>query len=113
MIDAQAAHYKRNPEELMSLKNNTIYKYMLTPTTKGHQLAVDDATLKHDGRTLIFAGAETTANTLTIGSAYVAKSPEIQENLYQALKKAWPRKDDPCPGWEKLENCEYLVIMRC
>lgn len=58
--------------------------------------------------TLMFAGSETVANTLNVGTFHVLHDERILAMLFQELQHQWPEGDSRM-SYDKLEKLPYLV----
>lgn len=107
-MEKQADIFIDDPWKLDSFSENIIYKFLLRPT-KSRALPLDRGTLADESKVLVFAGGDTTANALTIGTVKILCNPGTQDKLYEELKVLWPDLNDPFPRLEDLERCALLV----
>lgn len=57
---------------------------------------------------LVFAGSDTSSNTITTGTIHCIENRNVYKALKEELLEAWPRLDD-IPRYEDLEKLPYLV----
>lgn len=57
---------------------------------------------------MVFAGTDTSSNTLTFASVNVLYNPDIHSRLKTELLKVWPELSER-PRYEDLESLPYLV----
>lgn len=63
--------------------------------------------LYEETQALMFAGADTTGNTLMLGTFHLLKSPELYQKLKEELRSAWPDLAEQ-PPLRELEQLPYL-----
>lgn len=66
--------------------------------------------MQHESESLIGAGLETTAWTLTLGSFYTLNDPQIHARLRTELQIAIPDAEQ-IPSWATLETLPYLTAV--
>ena len=76
----------------------------LPPAEKTH------ARLWQEGQIVIGAGADTTANTLTVTHFYILDNPNVRRKLETELREALPHKDAPV-ALSVVEKLPYLVSL--
>ena len=64
--------------------------------------------LYEEAQALMFGGADTTGNTLMVGTHRLLKNPEKMQRLKAELLKAWPSLDGREPSLRELEGLPYL-----
>lgn len=69
---------------------------------------LDAETMFHELGTITFAGTDTVANTLTMGTFRVLEKTATKERLMEELRTVWPDIDQ-CPTFEALKRLPYLV----
>lgn len=57
---------------------------------------------------MVFAGTDTSSNTLTLGSIHVLQNPDIHHKLKAELLEAWPDLSER-PRYEDMDSLPYLV----
>jgi len=94
-----------NPKTLDQLPHKlTIYHQLLL----GHSGRVPSArSLYEEAQALMFAGADTTGNTLMLGTYYLLKSANSYSKLKEELKSCWPKLSQG-PQLRQLEQLPYL-----
>ena len=64
--------------------------------------------LYEEAQALMFGGADTTGNTLMVGTHRLLKNPEKMQRLKAELMKAWPSLTSREPSLRDLEGLPYL-----
>ena len=64
--------------------------------------------LNEEAFVLVFAGADTSANSIMIGAIHVIENRHVYQTLKEELMEAWPVLEDK-PSYEALERLPYLV----
>lgn len=108
LLGAQVTDVVNNPESLRGAPHRIIYHELLsTEASKGAPLP-SAGSLYEEAQALMFGGADTTGNTLMLGTFYLVESPRLVERLKDELHRAWPVLDTP-PRFEDLEKLPFLV----
>ncbi|EFR00575.1 averantin oxidoreductase [Nannizzia gypsea CBS 118893] len=68
-----------------------------------------DGELTSNSSTLLLAGSETTATTLTAGTYFLLKNPSVYQRLVQEIRSAFKEEKDITIS--KLDNLPYLVAV--
>jgi cytochrome P450 len=99
--------YKRSQEELDLGMDKTIFHALLEsdlpPEEKLH------SRIWQEGQVVIGAGADTTANTLTVTHFHILDNPEVLQKLRAELEVAMPDQFAPAK-LAVVEHLPYLVI---
>lgn len=99
--------YKRSQEELDLGMDKTIFHALLesdlAPEEKLH------SRIWQEGQVVIGAGADTTANTLTVTHFHILDNPEVLQKLRAELEVAMPDQFAPAK-LAVVEHLPYLVI---
>lgn len=107
-LESQVANFLKNPADLDKTPHPIIYNRLLDPDAKGSRAApITQTALEHEAHTMLFAGADTVALTMTVGLYQLLKSGR-QGELVEELIKAWPELDR-APKLEELEKLPFLV----
>jgi cytochrome P450 len=108
LLGAQVADVVKNPDTLQGAPHRIIYHELLNPeASKGAPLP-SAGSLYEEAQALMFGGADTTGNTLMLGTFYLLESPGLAERMKDELHRAWPVLDRP-PSFEDLEKLPFLV----
>lgn len=108
ILGAQVTEVVKNPTSLQGAPHRIIYHELLNPeASKGAPLP-SAGSLYEEAQALMFGGADTTGNTLMLGTFYVLESPSYTERIKKELLAAWPVLDKP-PKFEDLEKLPFLV----
>ncbi|KAH8150612.1 uncharacterized protein LAJ45_05308 [Morchella importuna] len=106
-LESQVANFLKNPADLDKTPHPIIYNRLLDPDAKGSRAApITQTALEHEAHTMLFAGADTVALTMTVGLYQLLKSGR-QGELVEELIKAWPELDR-APKLEELEKLPFL-----
>ena len=91
IINKQLDQVLHAPEKLDETAHQTIFHRMLDANAYRKTKTVPDLTQLHDeGFTIIFAGANTVADTMLMGSYYAMQSPDLLKQLREELMTVWP-----------------------
>lgn len=91
IINRQLQTVLHSPEKLDEAPHQTIFHRMLDANAWRTTKTVPDLTQLHDeGFTLIFAGANTVADTMLMGAYHAMQNPELLRRLRQELLAVWP-----------------------
>uniref|UniRef100_UPI00398ECA9E cytochrome P450 3A30-like n=1 Tax=Pristiophorus japonicus TaxID=55135 RepID=UPI00398ECA9E len=94
MVDSQTTHIS---SEKQNGASNSTYK------------ALTDTEILAQAMTFIFAGYETTSNTLSYVAYNLATHPDVQKKLQQEIDEAFPNKAPPT--YEAVIQLEYLEMV--
>lgn len=98
---AEALH-KKTPAK----NGRTILDTLVSPSMPAHLRKAERIT--NEGYSIINAGIETTARTLSVGTYYLFTNESIRLKLRQELREAIPTLGSR-PTWYQLEKLPYLV----
>ena len=108
MLKAQVVEVTTHPEVLQKASHPIIYHELLNPK---HGKQVPSLTsLRDEALLLVFAGSDTTSNTLTLATMHILSNSEVHDRLNRELLKAWPELASR-PRFEALEDLPYLVSL--
>ncbi|KAM4058611.1 cytochrome p450 [Hirsutella rhossiliensis] len=108
LIQQQLRVVLQCPSKLDDASHQTIFHRMLDPQAYRSK-AVPNMTALHDeGFTLIFAGANTVADTLLMGHWHTMQNPDLVARLRRELVPVWPDLDTP-PSLKDLEALPLLT----
>lgn len=96
------------PSKLHDVTHQTIFHRMLDPQAYRNKSVPDMTALHDEAFTLIFAGANTVADTLLMGHWHTMRRPHLVAQLRQELDMAWPDLNTP-PALKSLENLPLLT----
>lgn len=109
IINKQLDQVLHAPEKLDEAAHQTIFHRMLDANAYRKTQTVPDLTQLHDeGFTIIFAGANTVADTMLMGSYHAMQSPGLLKQLRQELLTVWPVLQDR-PSLSSLESLPLLT----
>ncbi|KAK2037096.1 cytochrome P450 [Colletotrichum somersetense] len=110
LIQSQLHAVLQCPSKLDDVPHQTIFHRMLDPKAYRSR-AIPDMTALHDeGFTLIFAGANTVADTLLMGHWHTMRRPELLRRLKDELATVWPHPEtSPAPALRDLERLPLLT----
>lgn len=103
----QVVEVTKHPEVLANAAHPIIYHELLHPKY-GPEAVPSFTSLRDEALLLVFAGTDTSSNTLTLGAVHILSKPAIYKRLQTELREAWPRLDVK-PRYEALESLPYLV----
>ncbi|KAK5994291.1 Cytochrome P450 monooxygenase [Cladobotryum mycophilum] len=110
LLGAQVTEVVKNPKSLDDAPHRIIYHELLNPeASKGAPLP-SIGSLYEEAQALMFGGADTTGNTLMLGTFYLLESPAFQQRLKEELYRVWPVLHEP-PRFEDLEKLTFLTAV--
>ena len=92
MIKKQVKNILANPELLQTAPHPTIFHELLN-SENGRRVPSRQA-LEDEAFLMIFAGTDTSSNTLSLATVYILQHPEVHARLTGELLKAWPSLQD-------------------
>jgi cytochrome P450 len=109
IINKQLNTILQSPEKLDEASHQTIFHRMLDANAYRKTRTVPDLTQLHDeGFTIIFAGANTVADTMLMGSYHTMQSTGLLQRLRNELLTVWPDLDVR-PALADLEKLPLLT----
>ncbi|KAL3465633.1 cytochrome P450 [Aspergillus heterothallicus] len=90
-------------------KKQSIFNALVDPSLPPQERTVDRLT--EEGMIVLGAGAETTANTLTLGAYHLIRNPSVVLRLREELKNTAMPHHDSQPRWADLEKLPYLTAV--
>jgi hypothetical protein len=108
LLGVQVTEVVQDPESLQGAPHRIIYHELLSPEARKGAPLPSAGSLYEEAQALMFGGADTTGNTLMLGTFYLLESPGLVERLKEELLAAWPVLDTP-PKFEDLEKLPFLV----
>ena len=108
LLQQQIKELRSDPEKLDKLPHQmTIYHRLLDKEAYRNQVVPSPGSLYDEAQVMMFAGADTVANTLMLGFFHLLRQREQYNVLRQELQEAWPDIGNP-PTSRKLEGLTYL-----
>ncbi|PGH03342.1 hypothetical protein AJ80_08702 [Polytolypa hystricis UAMH7299] len=109
LLHKQVSDVIKHPERLNDAPYPTIYHALLqAPKDKPHLAPTWDS-LYHEAMSLIFAGVDTTSNSLMLAIFNLVDRPDYVKRLQEELWTAWPDLSSPPPKLEVLEKLPFLT----
>ncbi|KAI4223990.1 MAG: hypothetical protein L6R40_008479 [Gallowayella cf. fulva] len=108
IIQDQLHEVLQNPEKLDEAPHQTIYHRMLDPEAHRSKTVPDITNLQDEGLQLIFAGANTVADTLLMGHWHLLNQPDLLARLSAEILAIWPDLHTP-PTHKDLETLPFLT----
>jgi cytochrome P450 len=98
-----------DPEKLKLLPHNmTVFHRLMDPDAHRDKKVPSAGSLYEETQALMFGGADTTGNTLMVGSFHLLKDPVRLQKLKAELLANWPSLHDGEPSLKDLEDLPYL-----
>ncbi|KNG46269.1 cytochrome p450 monooxygenase, partial [Stemphylium lycopersici] len=109
LLTQQIDDLTNDPEKLKLLPHNmTVFHRLLDPDAHRDKTVPSARSLYEESQALMFGGADTTGNTLMVGTFHLLKDSETLEKLKTELLEAWPTLHGQEPKLQHLENMSYL-----
>lgn len=108
IIEEQLQVVLQNPEKLDEAPHQTIFHRMLDAAAHRSKIVPDTTKLQDEGLQLIFAGANTVADTLLMGHWNLLNQPELLARLKSEVLTVWPNLQKP-PSLKELEPLPLLT----
>jgi cytochrome P450 len=109
MIKAQIRDLTKYPENLKHLPHNmTIYHQLLDKDAYRTHTAPCEGSLYEEAQALMYAGSDTTGNTLMVGTFHLLKQPETYRKFKKEILSVWPKLDTDTPSLRELERLPYF-----
>lgn len=86
----------------------TIYHRLLDANAYKDKIVPSAESLYEESQALIFGGADTVGNALTVGTFHLLKNPEQLQKLKAEIVNVWPTLDGKEPRLRDLESLPYL-----
>ncbi|KAF6833647.1 hypothetical protein CPLU01_05368 [Colletotrichum plurivorum] len=110
MIQRQLHTVLQCPSKLNDVPHQTIFHRMLDPQAHRSRSVPDMTALHDEGFTLIFAGANTVADTLLMGHWHMMQRTDLLVELRDELATVWPDAETgPPPTLKDLESLPLLT----
>ncbi|KAK2751679.1 hypothetical protein CKAH01_17841 [Colletotrichum kahawae] len=110
LIQRQLRNVLQCPSKLDDVPHQTIFHRMLDPQAHRSRTVPDMTALHDEGFTLIFAGANTVADTLLMGHWHMMQRPDLLAQLREELTTIWPDLENgPPPSLKELESLPLLT----
>ena len=100
-----------DPSSLKKFPHTTIYHRLLDPASQHGQPILSREHLLQEAKNLIFAGTDTTANTLYVGFWQLMQRQTLQPRLRDELRSIWPELDGTPPTYEALSSLPLLTAV--
>ncbi|ETN44118.1 uncharacterized protein HMPREF1541_10668 [Cyphellophora europaea CBS 101466] len=99
-----------DPSSLQKYPHPTIYHRLLDPAAQdGHPVPSKEMLLE-EAKNLIFAGTDTTGNTLYVGFWHLMRNSKLQARLREEVRSIWPNLSAP-PSYEALSSLRVLTAV--
>lgn len=108
IIQEQLQVVLQNPEKLDEAPHQTIFHRMLDANAHRSKTVPDTTKLQDEGLQLIFAGANTVADTLLMGHWNMLNQPELLARLKSEVRTVWPDLEN-LPSLKELESLPLLT----
>ena len=108
IIQEQLRQVLQNPEKLDEAPHQTIFHRLLDANSHRSKTVPNYNKLQEEGLTIIFAGANTVADTLLMGHWNLLNQPELLARLKLEVLTVWPVLQAP-PGLKDLERLPLLT----
>ncbi|KZF24030.1 cytochrome P450 [Xylona heveae TC161] len=108
IIEEQLQKVLDNPEKLDEALHQTIFHRMLDPNAHRSKVVPDSVKLHDEGLTLVFAGANTVADTLLMGHWNLLNQPDLVARLKAEVFSVWPDLEAQ-PNLKDLEALPLLT----
>jgi hypothetical protein len=108
LLGAQVTEVMKNPDSLQDAPHRIIYHELLNPAASKGSPLPSAGSLYEEAQALMFGGADTTGNTLMLGTFHILQSKTLVARMKEELSKAWPVLSRP-PRFEELEKLPFLV----
>lgn len=99
-----------DPSSLQKYSHQTIYHRLLDPAAQDGRPIPSKEQLLEEAKNLIFAGTDTTGNTLYVGMWHLMRDLNLQNRLRKEIKAIWPSLADE-PSYETLSNVPLLAAV--
>lgn len=97
-----------NPKNLEEVPHKVIYHQLLDKEAYKSGKIPSRGHLYEEAQTLVFAGTDTTGNTLMVGTFYMLENESLVKRLKNELREHWPNLDKT-PRYEDLQKLPFLV----
>jgi cytochrome P450 len=108
LIQEELGRVLRDPQKLDEAPHQTIFHRMLDAKSHRSKTVPNYAELQDEGLTLIFAGANTVADTMLMGHWNLLNQPETLARLKAEILTVWPDLLTP-PSLKDLESLPLLT----
>ena len=99
-----------DPSSLQKYPHQTIYHRLLDPAAQDGRPIPSKDQLLEEAKNLIFAGTDTTGNTLYVGMWHLMRDLSLQSRLRKEVRAVWPSLTDE-PSYETLANVPLLAAV--
>jgi cytochrome P450 len=95
LLKQRIASHVDDPESLKELPHSTtIFNLLINPEVHKSKKVADALSIYEESQVMMFAGGDTTANVIMIGTFYLLKQPELTQRLKKELLEVWPILDE-------------------
>lgn len=108
LLGSQVMEVLSNPSSLQDAPHRIIYHELLDPKAQKGAPLPSAGSLYEEAQALMFGGADTTGNTLMLGTFHLLESPHLVRRLKEELRSCWPVLEK-VPKLEDLEKLPFLV----
>lgn len=100
-----------DPSSLQKYPHPTIYHRLLDSANQnGHPIPSREHLLQ-EAKNLIFAGTDTTGNTLYVGFWHLMRKANLQSQLRDEIRTVWPQVSAEAPSYETLSSLPLLTAI--
>jgi cytochrome P450 len=99
-----------DPSSLQKYPHQTIYHRLLDPAAQDGRPIPSKELLLEEAKNLIFAGTDTTGNTLYVGMWHLMRDAQLQTRLRQQIRRIWHNLSDE-PTYEELASIPLLAAV--
>ncbi len=108
MLIHQVDDVLKNPKSLEDVPHKVIYHQLLDKEAYKDGKIPNRGHLVEEAQTMVFAGTDTTGNTLMVGTFYMLENDALVKRLKDELREHWPNLEEP-PQYEDLRKLPFLV----
>lgn len=108
ILGRQVTEVVKNPESLNDAPHPIIYHRLLDKDANKSGTVPVPGSLYEEAQALMFGGADTTGNTLMLGTFHLLENPDLLKRLKDELYEHWPDLEK-VPRFEDLEKLPFLV----
>jgi hypothetical protein len=108
ILGRQVNEVVKNPDSLKDAPHPIIYHKLLDKDANKSGMVPVPGSLYEEAQALMFGGADTTGNTLMLGTFHLLENPGLLTRLKDELYEHWPNLEK-VPRFEDLEKLPFLV----
>jgi cytochrome P450 len=110
LLGAQVKDIVNNPQLLELAPHPIIYHRLLDPEANKGGSVPDAQSLYEEAQALLFGGADSVGNTVSIGTYHILQKPEMVTRLKEEMRNVWPDLQKQ-PKLEELEKLPFLTAV--